>query len=71
MEALRRTLIGLFLLLVVVAIGALGFWYFEGLTPLEAFYMTITTITTVGYGDITPHTFHGLMLRGYSYLALV
>jgi voltage-gated potassium channel len=44
---------------VVVAIGALGFWYLEGLTLLEAFYMTITTITTVGYGDITPQTFHG------------
>jgi voltage-gated potassium channel len=43
----------------VVAIGALGFWYFEGLTLLEAFYMTITTITTVGYGDITPQTFRG------------
>jgi voltage-gated potassium channel len=44
---------------VVVAIGALGFWYFEGLTLLDAFYMTITTITTVGYGDITPQTFRG------------
>jgi voltage-gated potassium channel len=44
---------------VVVAIGALGFWYFEGLTLLDAFYMTITTITTVGYGDITPQTYHG------------
>jgi voltage-gated potassium channel len=59
MEALKRALIGLFLLLVVVVIGALGFWYLEGLTLLEAFYMTITTITTVGYGDITPQTFQG------------
>ena len=59
MEVLRRALIGFFLLLVVVVIGALGFWYFEGLTLLEAFYMTVTTITTVGYGDIVPQTFHG------------
>jgi len=43
----------------VVAIGALGFWYLEGLTPLEAFYMTVTTITTVGYGDYYPHTTYG------------
>jgi voltage-gated potassium channel len=43
----------------VVAIGALGFWYLEGLTLLEAFYMTVTTITTVGYGDYYPHTTYG------------
>ncbi|HUV02904.1 MAG TPA: potassium channel protein [Desulfobacteria bacterium] len=43
----------------MVAIGALGFWYLEGLTPLEAFYMTVTTITTVGYGDYYPHTTYG------------
>jgi voltage-gated potassium channel len=43
----------------VVAIGVVGFWYLEGLTLFEAFYMTTTTITTVGYGDITPQTFYG------------
>ena len=59
MEPIRHAIIGFFLLFVVVVIGALGFWYFEGLTPLEAFYMTIVTITTVGYGDYYPHTPHG------------
>lgn len=45
----------------MVAIGVTGFWYLEGLSLFDAFYMTIVTVTTVGYGDITPHTFYGKM----------
>jgi voltage-gated potassium channel len=59
MGAIRRTLTGFFLLLIVVTIGALGFWYFEGLSLFEAFYMSVITITTVGYGDYYPHTTYG------------
>jgi voltage-gated potassium channel len=40
----------------VVVIGVIGFWYLEGLNPLDALYLAITTITTVGYGDIVPET---------------
>jgi voltage-gated potassium channel len=59
MGAIRRTITGFFLLLVVVTIGALGFWYFEDLSLFEAFYLTVITITTVGYGDYYPHTIYG------------
>lgn len=40
----------------------MGFWYLEAqqqLTLFDTLYLTITTITTVGYGDIVPHTFYG------------
>ena len=53
----------------MVVIGAIGFWYLEGLTPLEAFYMTIITITTVGYGDYYPHTTHGQLFTSGLVLA--
>lgn len=43
----------------VVVIGVAGFWYLEDLSLSDAFYMTVVTLTTVGYGDITPHTFYG------------
>jgi len=61
MEPIRHALIAISLLLVVIVIGTVGFWYLEeGITSyLDALYLTICTITTVGYGDITPHTSHG------------
>ncbi len=50
----RRFLyIGLAMLLVLVT-GTAGFTVIEHCTPFEAFYMTLTTITTVGYGEIVP-----------------
>jgi voltage-gated potassium channel len=42
----------------------------------QSIYWTIVTITTVGYGDITPHTFAGkliasfIMLSGYAIIAI-
>ncbi len=43
-------------LLVLVLIGTLSYRALEGWTLLDALYATIITITTVGYGDITPQT---------------
>jgi voltage-gated potassium channel len=38
----------------VLAIGTTGYVLIEQWTPLEALYMTVTTISTVGYGEIRP-----------------
>src|SRR5215831_4851902 len=37
-----------------LAIGTAGFTVIEGYPPFDAFYMTLTTMTTVGYGEIHP-----------------
>ncbi len=45
----------IFIILLVFLIGTFGFYYIEGTwTLLESFYMTIITLTTVGYGEVKP-----------------
>lgn len=46
----------LFAVLAAVAFGTLGFHLFEGWSLLDSLYVTIQTVTTVGYGDVTPQT---------------
>lgn len=42
------------LLATVVSVGTAGYVVIEGWDVFDAFYMTITTVTTVGYGEIHP-----------------
>ena len=53
MHRLRRRLVWLGLAIAfVLATGTVGFTLIEGYDPFDAFYMTLTTITTVGYSEI-------------------
>ncbi len=38
----------------LVLTGTLFYWRFEDWTVIEALYFCIVTLTTVGYGDLTP-----------------
>ena len=44
----------LFSFLGVLLMGTLGFRFIEGFTWIDAFYMTVITITTVGFGEVHP-----------------
>src|SRR5436853_340737 len=52
----RKFLITLLIPVVLVMLGTLGYQFLEGLNVADAMYLTIMTLTTVGYGDIVPHT---------------
>ena len=54
MRAFRRVLVGSAILLAIVVVGVAGYRVIEGWSFLDALYMTITTITTVGYGEVHP-----------------
>lgn len=53
---LRYALAALF---VSILLGACGFRWLEDLTWTQSFYLTVQTVTTVGYGDIPPRTTGG------------
>ena len=40
--------------LLALLLGFLGFYLGQNLDPIDALYLTIVTISTVGYGDISP-----------------
>lgn len=42
------------LLLAILLLGSLGFVWIEGWNFFDALYMTVTTLATVGYGEIHP-----------------
>lgn len=42
-----------------LGVGTVVYHYVEKLTWLNSYYFSVITLTTVGYGDITPHTDFG------------
>ncbi|MCX6011209.1 MAG: NAD-binding protein [Chloroflexi bacterium] len=54
MSSLRRLLWGLFAFIIIVVIGTIGYEVIEGWSLLDSVYMTITTITTVGFAEVHP-----------------
>ncbi|MDQ1708316.1 MAG: voltage-gated potassium channel [Pyrinomonadaceae bacterium] len=55
----RRLLIALVAVAVAIAFGAVGFHAIEGWSVLDSLYVSAQTVTTVGYGDLTPATRNG------------
>jgi voltage-gated potassium channel len=59
-----------------ILFGTLGFYFIEGWSLADSLYVTVQTLTTVGYGDVPPHTGKGrffavvVMLLGAGGVAL-
>lgn len=51
-----RIRIVLLAVLGAIALGTVAFHLFEGWSILDSLYVTVQTLTTVGFGDITPRT---------------
>lgn len=49
-----RVRYALIALIVVIALGTLGFCVIEGWSLIDSLFMTVTTVTTVGYGEVHP-----------------
>jgi len=53
-SARRRMTYALAALVGLIVLGTLGFHLLEPLTLLDSLYLTVMTVTTVGYGDVHP-----------------
>ena len=55
--SLERRLLNIGLIFaVIIALGGVGYAFIEGWPWIDAFYMAIITVTTVGFGEVQPLT---------------
>ena len=77
MKPFKRLRLGLIILASIIAVGTIGYMHLEGWLFGEAIYMTVITISTVGYGEVHPLSAAGriftiaLIAGGVSAAALV
>jgi len=66
MEAIKQIKIGITVIGVIILLASLGLMRYENWDFFTSLYVTIITITTVGYGDYTPQTIEGKIITiGY------
>ena len=51
---INRLILAVVLTSLSLIFGMAGFTYIEHYGPIEAFYMTVTTVATVGFGELRP-----------------
>lgn len=61
----RRFLFTLLAIAGTIAIGTVGFVVIDRYPPFDAFYMTLTTMTTVGYGEVHPLSHAGRIFNSF------
>jgi voltage-gated potassium channel len=54
MISLKRIVFGIMWLIAILLIGSFGYVILEGWSFFDGFYMTVITLTTVGYGEVRP-----------------
>ena len=65
----RRILVAVAAVVVAIGFGAAGFYLIEGWSILDSLYVSAQTVTTVGYGDLTPATRNGRIFSTFFMLA--
>jgi len=55
----RRLLFAFGAIIVLITFGSVGYILVEGMSPLDAIYMTVITISTVGYEEVKPLSTNG------------
>lgn len=53
-NALYRLRLAIVLIVALISTGVAGYYWLEGIPPLDGLYMTIITLSTVGFGEVRP-----------------
>src|SRR5256885_6747894 len=67
----RRIFFAILAVTIAIGLGTLGFYLIEGWSILDSLYVAAQTVTTVGYGDLTPATRNGRIFSTVFMLAAV
>lgn len=51
---MKKIIVGAFILIVILVFGTAGFMLIEGISLTDAIYMTVISITTVGFSEVAP-----------------
>lgn len=63
LSRVKKALSGVMLILLSAYVaGVIGFHFIEGLDWIDSAYFTFVTLSTIGFGDITPATVYGKLL---------
>ncbi len=65
MKALRNLKLIVAGLVVIAFAGTVGFHFIEGWSWFDGFYMTLTTLTTIGYGETHPLSHSGRVFNSF------
>lgn len=60
-QQIRNIVIALFLLVGIVFLGTMGFMFLEGFSLTEALFMTVITMSTVGFEEVRPLDNSGML----------
>jgi voltage-gated potassium channel len=71
MSTRLRLELALIVLAVVMLAGTAGFHFIEGWSWFDGFYMTLTTMTAIGYGEIHPLTHAGRLFNSFLIIGAV
>jgi voltage-gated potassium channel len=71
MSTRTRLRLALVSLSIVIAAGTLGFHFIERWSLFDGFYMTLTTMTTIGYSEVHPLSHAGRIFNSFLIVASV
>ena len=60
-----RIYYSLLIVVIVLTIGSIGFMWIENYSLVEAIYMTVITVSTVGFGEVRPLTPEGMLFTSF------